>query len=189
MSFFIRKGTRIDLQGIDELVKLVKENLLEQHIFQWDDNYPNKEYLEHCIHEGDLYVLEDDQDIKGIVVLNEWQSQEWESIHWTEGSPLVIHTLCIHPKDQGKGIGKQLLLFCEDYAKKNEYDHIRLDAFAGNKTALGLYEKYGYEYRGDVQFDFKPVGHETYRCYEKALGGKVFIGKSSDKTVEVADKK
>jgi ribosomal protein S18 acetylase RimI-like enzyme len=70
---------------------------------------------------------------------------------------------------QGRGHGRTLLNYCEEFAKKRSYTSIRLDAFAENSTELQFYERHGYIFRGEVRFAFKPVGHQRYCCYEKSL--------------------
>jgi len=56
------------------------------------------------------------------------------------------------------------MIFAEDYAKKNNYSSIKLDAFLPNQAALQLYEKSGYTKVGTVRFR-----KGEFNCYEKTI--------------------
>ncbi|MBB6453120.1 ribosomal protein S18 acetylase RimI-like enzyme [Salirhabdus euzebyi] len=157
------------LEEINDLYLKCREHLILNGIFQWDDNYPNKEYFQYCISEKILFVLMENEKMLGHVVMNEWESSEWEIISWEEANPIVIHSLMIDPSFQGKGLGKEFVLLCEKMGKKRGYSSIRLDAFSGNKKALYLYKVLGYEERGKVLFGSKPEGSQEYICFEKKL--------------------
>lgn len=153
------------------LIERVKEALVAQGIFQWDEHYPNRAFIREATADGNLYVFIVDDSIVGSVVLDEWQTPEWDAINWlpTESSVLVIHALAIDPRLQGRGYGAALLRACEQVAAEHGYGCLRLDLFAGNPVARSLYERYGYQHRGQIQYPSKPAGHQDYACYEKIL--------------------
>lgn len=133
--------------------------------------YPSRSFFEESIAERNLFVLKDDGRINGVVVLNEWQPPEWSAADWHEQAahPLVVHAFAIAPQIQGRGHGRALLKFCEDFARNQGYTSIRLDAFPENAIALRFYERRDYVFRGAVHFASKPAGHREYFCYEKPL--------------------
>ena len=153
------------------LMERVKEFLVTQGIFQWDENYPNRDFIQEAICDRNLYVFSVDGKIIGSVVLDEWQAPEWDAINWQdiEAPVLVIHALAIEPRLQGQGYGSALLRACEQLASEHGYECLRLDVFAGNPAAFGLYERYGYQHCGQIQYRSKPAGHQIYHCYEKIL--------------------
>ncbi len=174
MNEKIDKAYVDDLDKIDCMYINSKRNLLENNVYQWgdwDNNYPDREFLNDASIQEELFVLKYDEEIVGAVVLNEHQSKEWKSINWskTEGKALVIHALVIDPKQQNKGFGKKLLSFCEKYAKDNKYSNIRLDSFKKNNVSNRLYQSSGYTNVGTVVFDMKPENNKEYYCYEKIL--------------------
>lgn len=157
------------LEEVNHIYLRCRENLFQNGILQWDDNYPNSEYFQACIEDKVLFVLMRDEEILGHVVLNEWESEEWSMIPWVGKSPIVIHSLMINPSAQGKGVGAEFVTLCEVFAREQGYKSIRLDAFSGNEKALRLYTKLDYQTRGSVFFTFKPEGHREYICFEKGL--------------------
>lgn len=158
-----------DLPLIMELFDASKLDLLKREIFQWDDQYPNKQYFEWVIKEKEMFVYRKEDQVLGAIVLNEWQLPEWEEVKWSKrnGKVLVIHAFCVHPDIQGGGYGGKLLQFAEELAKEKGFVGIRLDAFSGNPRALKFYETRGFMKKGEIFISSKPLGHETYYCYEK----------------------
>jgi ribosomal protein S18 acetylase RimI-like enzyme len=80
---------------------------------------------------------------------------------------LYIHRLAVDPNFQKKGIGKSLMDFAEDYAKKNQFKTVRLDTFSQNKRNNKFYKSREYVKLGDVFF---PMQSEyPFHCYEKII--------------------
>ena len=167
---FVR-ATLDDLDPVTELMRRVTATLSTNGIIQWDAQYPSRAFLRDAITDGNLFLLTANGSIVGMVVLDEWQAPQWASVPWSsrDASVLVIHALAVDPSVQGQGYGVALLQHCEHFAQQQGYEALRLDVYAGNPTALRLYEARGYVYCGTVNFPSKPVGHQAYRCYEKAL--------------------
>jgi ribosomal protein S18 acetylase RimI-like enzyme len=165
----IRLAQSEELSSLKSLYEACTAHLLDKNIFQWDSSYPTKEHILYHVTEKELYVLEDSTGIYGAVVLNEWQSPEWQEVAWQGDNPLIIHMLCVHPLKQNVGAGKDLLQFAEKIAKEKRYNSLRLDSFSGNEKSLSFYEKAGYKEVGAVYFTGKVKGNEKYICYEKML--------------------
>ncbi len=151
---------------IMKILKAVIDNMKLKGLDQWDDMYPDEDIILEDINKRNLYIYVDEKIIKAIVTLNEDQAEEYSTIDWKYnlGKQLIIHRLCVDPKYQGKGIARILLEFAEDYARKNNYDSIRLDAFTQNKAACSLYSNNGYEQRGTVNFR-----KGKFYCFEKLI--------------------
>ena len=66
---------------------------------------------------------------------------------------MVIHALAVATELQGRGIGKQIVGFCIDYARAHGYKAIRLDVVPTNYPAKKLYEQCGFAYLGDVDLE------------------------------------
>ena len=135
---------------------------------QWDESYPNREVIAQDLERGTLYVCEEDGAVAGIIVLDENQAEEYGTIHWkqNQGPNLIMHRLAVHPEVQGKGLARRLIAFAEDYAAHSGYASIRLDSYTKNASALKLYNRLGYDRRGEVNFPGKMA---SFPVFEKVL--------------------
>ena len=156
---------------IEQLMDGCKNTLIEEGIYQWDEKYPSRQTFQDGILQDQVFVLMEGEGILAIVILNEKQNAGWERIPWAhqKGKTLAVHSLAVKPECQGRGYGKKILEFCEEYAKENEYGNIRLDVFSENRRANELYRKQGYTKAGEIEYSFKPEGHRLYSCYEKKI--------------------
>jgi len=75
---------------------------------------------------------------------------------------LRLRQMAVPNSMQGKGIGRALMIFCENVARDRGYKRLIMHA---RKTALGFYEKLGYRVCGD---EFVEVTIPHY-IMEKAL--------------------
>lgn len=162
----IRKGHAEDKLLIMEVIQNAVFDMDSKGIYQWDSIYPNVDVINDDIGEGNLYVYDDCGIVKGIIVLNEYQDDEYGDVEWVfnSGEQLVVHRLCIDPRYQGQGIARLLMSYAEEYGKEHGYESIRLDAFADNKRSCRLYEGLGYRLAGIVEFR-----KGKFYCYEKSL--------------------
>lgn len=132
----IRLGKLSDIDQILSLTKACSLDLIQKGINQWDEDYPSRSIILSDIEQETLFVLLRQEEIVGIVVLNEKQDDEYQQIKWKSGEQakyLVVHRLAVHPNHQGKGFARKLMDFSENFASENNYDSIRLDTFSLNK--------------------------------------------------------
>ena len=80
-----------------------------------------------------VYVALADNNVIGVLVLMEAYS------------PILLDNLAVDPDYQGGGLGKRLLLFAEDIARKRGHDSIQLYTHELMHENLAYYEKYGYQ--------------------------------------------
>ena len=108
---------------------------------QWDDKYPAREHFEEDIANQTLYVLEDNDEIQGFIVVDQQQSEWYDKLDWPvkrEGA-YVIHRLAGNP--EYKGAATELFKFAVNLATDHGIHVILTDTFALNKPAQGLFEK------------------------------------------------
>ncbi|MCM4160149.1 GNAT family N-acetyltransferase [Antarcticibacterium flavum] len=141
----------------------------EKGIFQWNEHYPSREKLAADIDKEELYVLEEKKEILGIVVLTAHMDEEYIPIEWLtqSGNNLYIHRLATHPGVWGQGYGQSLMDFAEDFARRNNYDSVRLDTFSQNKRNHRFYESRGYKRLGNIFFPKQ--SEDPFHCYELVL--------------------
>lgn len=168
MELQIRAGRPEDLDEIMELIGRCIQVMRQGGSDQWNDDYPNRKVLEEDLRGGVLFAAELKGELAAIVVLDEHQDEEYETIVWrdTEGPCLLMHRLAVDPSQQGRGIARRMVGFAETYARLQGYRSLRLDTYARNAAALKLYRGLGYEQRGEVRF---PGRLDVFPVFEKIL--------------------
>jgi GNAT superfamily N-acetyltransferase len=156
---------------VTNLYKEVTKKLREKEILQWDRFYPNRFIILQDLKKECFFGIVENNQLLGVVVVNTTQSKQYGKLEWEDsrGKPLIIHRLAVHPNHQGKGIGKKLLQFAEDYAQKNGFSSIRLDVYTKNPGAISIYKHAGFVEKGFIKFPFRKV---AYQCFEKLLKGR-----------------
>ena len=169
MNLQIRKATSQDIDALIQITKACAAFMIQKGIFQWNENYPNREAFEHDITRNELYVLQEANEIMGCVVISTLMDEEYKSVNWgtPNGTNIYIHRLAVHPKAQGKGYAQFLMQYAESYAIKNNYRSIRLDTFSKNPRNQKFYELRGYKKLEDIYFPKQSV--YPFHCYERIL--------------------
>jgi len=165
----IRKATLSDLPYILNIIKNCTNHMINNKIFQWNENYPSKEIFNTDIKKKNLYIIEHNKTIIGCLMKSMMQVEAYKNVNWkTENKKnLYVHRLAVDPKYQGKGFGIKLMNFVEENALKNNYLSIRLDTFSKNKRNVKFYKKRGYIKIEDIYFLNQSI-HPFY-CFEKIL--------------------
>ena len=165
----IKKASKQDLDQLLTVVKSCGKNLIDQGIFQWNEEYPKREDLLEDIELQELWKLEDKNSIIGLIVLTENEDDEYQDVKWLTKNHknLYIHRLAVHPNFQGKGYAQKLMDFAEKYAMENGYKSIRLDTFSQNKRNQNFYEQRNYVKLESIYFP-KQSAFPFY-CYEKIM--------------------
>ena len=169
----IRKARLTDLASIKNLTESCAIKMQENGIFQWNEYYPSLERLQNDIEQQELYLIEENQKLQGIIVLTSKMDEEYHPIKWLtpNGNNLYVHRLATNPQHWGRGYGRKLMDFAEDHARKNNYLSVRLDTFSQNKRNQRFYESRGYEKLGNIYFP-KQSEHPFY-CYELVLNNHI----------------
>ncbi|HEY9168394.1 MAG TPA: GNAT family N-acetyltransferase [Lutibacter sp.] len=165
----IKKASNSDLEQLFSVVKSCGKHLIEQGIFQWNEKYPSKEVLLEDIKLQQLWKLETENTIVGLIVLTEFEESAYQQVKWLTESDrnIYIHRLAVDPKFQGKGYAQKLMDFSEKYAKEKGYNSIRLDTFSQNKRNQHFYEQRNYVKLESIYF---PNQSEfPFYCYEKRI--------------------
>ena len=171
----IRKAAAADLPQIGAIYEAIFDREDQGPVYtNWlRGTYPTVDSARQVLETGTLYVGEEDGVLWGVVNLNGIQLPEYDKIPWSLPAEReevgVIHTLCIHPDQSGKGYAKQMAAFCEETARAQGKTVIRLDTWEGNAPANRLYPSLGYRFAGSTEFFFQGYIHEILNCYEKKL--------------------
>jgi len=147
----MRLATAADMETVDSIYCEAIDDMNARNIPQWDEIYPTPAILAGDLAKGELHVAQTDTGVVGAVVLNEICDPAYQNGQWVGCGPaLIVHRLCISPAAQGCGVGRGLMAAVEEWAKREGYREIRLDAFSQNPQALRMYNALGYAKRGEA---------------------------------------
>ena len=172
------KFVKADFTDIEEISKLyddVCDYLCTHENYPgWKKGvYPTKDDAESGIKEGTLYIAKENQKIVGTVILRHKPEAGYKNVAWASESNYekiyVIYTLAVHPNSIRLGIGKKLLNYAEEIARKEGCISLRLDVAKGNIPAENLYKKCGYQYVGTTSLGYEAYGLPWFNLYEKVL--------------------
>ncbi|SDI99448.1 Ribosomal protein S18 acetylase RimI [Pseudomonas delhiensis] len=82
--------------------------------------------------EADVFVCARDGEVAGVLVLR------------LQGPVVLLENIAVAPAFKGRGIGKALLAFCEDYARARRLEAIELYTNQLMTENIALYTKLGY---------------------------------------------
>ena len=165
----IRQAYQGDLLKVKKLTEACAAGMQQLGIFQWNEHYPSIEKFQQDIIRKELYVLEENDEILGIIVLSENMDEEYIPVSWLTHSEknIYVHRLATHPDSWGKGFGQKLMDFAEEFARKLDFTSIRLDTFSLNKRNQTFYETRGYQKLEDIYFPKQSAA--PFHCYELVL--------------------
>ncbi|MDT0676384.1 GNAT family N-acetyltransferase [Autumnicola musiva] len=164
-----RIATEKDLHNLKKLTQACALAMRNKGIFQWNEHYPSLERLAEDVQKKELYVKEVNNNIEGMIVLSAFMDAEYIPLKWLTKSEnnLYIHRLATNPENWGCGTRKELMDFAEDFARKNNYESVRLDTFSQNKRNQKFYESRGYIKLEDIFFPKQ--SKDPFHCYELIL--------------------
>jgi len=142
------------------LHSLMKEIYPPAYSHFWTDNgdwYVNSNYSKETIlkelsnEQAEYYFILFKKEVVGVFRII-WD----EKLNGLSATKQVkLHRLYLHPKIHGNGIGKELLSWLEEKAKKNNYSTIWLDAMNEQPQAFQFYKKRGFKYHSHAFLPFK----------------------------------
>lgn len=80
----------------------------------------NAKYVKEAIQEAEVYLYEDNKEIKGFIGINKGH----------------IEGIFVEEKYRNQGIGKELIAYC-----KNKYNKLTLEVYKKNTKAINFYER------------------------------------------------
>tara|TARA_B100000989_G_C19457204_1_gene434594 strand:- start:399 stop:908 length:510 start_codon:yes stop_codon:yes gene_type:complete len=158
-----------DLDRIKEIAEACASSMIGKNIFQWNESYPSKKVFSKDIENNNLYVSKHRGQIVGCIMICTYMDDVYKEVKWITKNEknIYLHRLAVHPDFQGKGIGRLLMDFAEEYAKKNQFKSVRLDTFSKNKRNNKFYRTRKY-----IQLDnvfFPNQSEHPFHCYEKII--------------------
>ena len=165
----VEKAIEKDLDQLYQVIRCCAQHLIKNGVFQWNETYPSKEILQKDIDLQQIWKLEENNLIVGLIVLTEIEDKEYKNVQWKtkNGNNLYVHRLAVHPKFQGRGFAQKLMDFAESYAIKNKYNSVRLDTFSQNNRNLKFYKKRNYAQLEEIYFPNQ--SSYPFYCFELIL--------------------
>lgn len=162
-----RKATKEEIPQAWSIIKSGIELRKSQGSRQWQDGYPNEDSIGTDIEKGEGFFIVSGKKIVAYCAMIENYEPAYEEIEgeWlTKGEFLVVHRMGVSPSASGKGYGKMLLLFAQNYALQRGIPSIKVDTNFDNLAMLRIMDSLGYTYCGEVFFR-----GSSRRAYEKVL--------------------
>lgn len=171
----IRKAAPADVAGITRIFDEIHDaEERGQIVTGWIRGiYPTRQVAEDGVSSGEMVVFEEDGEILSSARINQEQVDVYSQIPWeyeaSDREVMVLHTLVVSPRAQGKGIARQMLAFYEKTARENGCTVLRIDTNARNQVARAMYAKHGYREAGAVPCDFNGIPGVSLVGLEKKL--------------------
>lgn len=113
---------------------------------------PSKEIVKEYMHRGECYAAESEQRMAGVYVLLPTRPETVELVN-----------VAVAEDEQGKGIGKQLVLHAIEEARSKGFKTIEVGTGNSSIGQLALYQKCGFRIVGvDMDFFLKHYSEEIY---------------------------
>ncbi len=143
------------------MIRLISEEdldqvvLLEKELFG-DDSWDKETFVEQINNNpyASIYIFEDNHKIVGYVDL------------WIAYENADLANIGVSKQYQGKGIGSQLMEFCERIVNQNNCENYSLEVRVSNLKAIHLYEKFGFQKVG-VRKNYYANGENAYLMIRK----------------------
>ncbi|MBQ9216694.1 MAG: GNAT family N-acetyltransferase [Muribaculaceae bacterium] len=125
------------------------------------------------IEEGSMYLYREDGGIVGTMAVTMYQGEDYHAIEWArqvgDDEVAVIHILAVSPDRQGEGIGSEMIREAIHLAQANGMNAICLDALASNTPAHRIYERLGFEQRGQQHLYAENTGWTDFYFFELCI--------------------
>lgn len=150
----VRKTRVSDLEMIDNIFDIAKENLRNLNIDQWQgkDGYPNKEVVLNDINNDEAYVIVDGDKVIATAMISIKPDPTYGVINgsWLNSNSYVtIHRVAIDMKYRGRGIANMFI----DYIKDNysDFHDLKADTHHDNLAMRSFLTKNGFKYCGIIK--------------------------------------
>lgn len=164
----IRLANKNDLNAIMMIIRETQKEMQAQHNPQWsiENDYPNKNKFLTDIANNDLYVYENDQNLKGFITITK-DTGEYNELLPTSNEPAyILHRLAIKKENRKEGLASLLFKYAEELALKNNIKILKADTETHNIKMNNLFIKLGFIQKGEFEYSDYP-GHYIY--YEKEI--------------------
>jgi ribosomal protein S18 acetylase RimI-like enzyme len=133
-----------DAESILRLFEEAKRVGRQNGTTDWDETYPNREFIDEDIKNGALWALYEDGKIVATISLLKEDFEDTLDAGWTDANSCILARLCVDTALQSRGVGAEMMRLVTEEAARQGYSATRHLASANNPAALRLYRKLGY---------------------------------------------
>lgn len=124
----VRKAEMKDVSAMLRIVKQAQEDLKEMKVNQWQNGYPNEEVLKQDVRSGKAYVVCNEAQIAGMMVISESDESTYDSLdNWQKEEYIVIHRFAVARELQRQNVGHCLILHAAKIAESLNISALRID--------------------------------------------------------------
>ena len=129
----IRPAERGDAAAVRDLVRMAYSKYVERI---GKEPAPMREDYAALIRAGEVWVLAEGGEVLGVLVMR------------SADDHLFVDNVAVAPGHQGKGLGRELVAFAEERAKRERLPELRLYTNEKMHENLAVYAKLGFEETG-----------------------------------------
>lgn len=157
----------------DVIEDIHKNNTANENLGWEKGVYPSDDFLQTSLEKGELYTLMDGSVLCACVILNSECNEGYLGCPWgitcEPTEVLTPHALAVHPRMQGKGIGKIVVGHVLDVAVQKDKKAVRLDVLGACAAAERLYRSCGFQFVAAKNMYYEDTGWTEYRLFERNL--------------------
>lgn len=175
MNLVIESGLLADIDELERLYDNLNDYLSSTTNYPgWIKGiYPIRENAVTGIQNNNLFIAKYNGEIVGSIILDHQPEEAYHGVKWKLDVDysyiFVVRTFVVHPSFLKIGVGRALMDFSFELAKKSGVKSIRLDVYEKNIPAILLYEKCGFEYIDTVDLGLVNYGLDWFKLYEKVI--------------------
>ncbi|MGH4051542.1 MAG: GNAT family N-acetyltransferase [Clostridium sp.] len=152
-----KKAVAADANSIMNIINQAQDYFREREINQWQDNYPNFETVMSDINNKNGYVLLEDNNLVGTVVVTFDGEKNYEFIcdgNWISNDKYaVIHRIAVDINYKGRGLSTIIIKNIERLCLDRGIRSIRVDTHKENISMQKMLSKNDFKYCGIIYLD------------------------------------
>lgn len=160
MNNNFKKATIDNIDDIKYIIDKCGMDMYERFGLEHWRNGISIEYIKNSMVKNDVYIVINGENIIATFTINNNVNKFFLDID--NNMYLYISKVAVNPKYSGKGIGRDIIKFCETEAISRHLKGIRLDVYDKSNNAIRFYENCGFK----IKFTEK-TNHFKVLCMEK----------------------
>jgi len=148
-TFRIRAAGPEDFSAINYLIEQIDWLHIEWHpeYFQPHGGHPARpeSFLQRFVDSpaGDILLAIDSVGLVGLAIVQIERNLAFPLLR--RAPRVVVDNLVVDHQQRGRGVGKELLRACQDWAEVREIFEVQLNVYDANQEAIRFYERQGFE--------------------------------------------